>query len=211
MKSGAIPFQFDIGDVLSKLKRKASTRLGDVTINLPFISIAVSPKDKERQVARELIIRMRDRRVLSADECCDDCIDRALASLQEIRRLLIDKQVELADAQDGPLYLLIEAMVTPIRQFMTFEQSLNVPPMRSRDAGQGHYRPGDVRQAYFDGLEMLRGHLSRCLGQVAAIAGMEAPTDGLITQYHGPWLLEAYKPSPLLLEHAAEPGNSNGV
>jgi hypothetical protein len=32
----------------------------------------------------------------------------------------------------------------------------------------------------FEALEILRGHLSRCLGQIAAIAGMEAPTEGLI-------------------------------
>jgi hypothetical protein len=41
--------------------------------------------------------------VLSACECCDDCIDRALASLQEIRRTLVDKQVELYDILDGPI------------------------------------------------------------------------------------------------------------
>jgi len=40
-------------------------------------------KDRERTVARELVIRLKDRRVISAFECCDDCIDRALASLGE--------------------------------------------------------------------------------------------------------------------------------
>jgi hypothetical protein len=40
---------------------------------------------------------------------------------------------------------------------------------------------------------MLRGHLSRCLGQVAKIAGMECPDEGLIVRYQGPWQLEAYR------------------
>jgi hypothetical protein len=46
---------------------------------------------------------------------------------------------------------------------------------------------------YFDGLEILRGHLSRCLGQVTTLAGMEAPNEGIITYYQGAWQLEAYQ------------------
>ena len=65
------------------------------------------------------MIRMAERRVLNASECCDNCIDQALESLQKIRSLLVDKQVELADHTDGALYLLIEAIDEPIRQFLT--------------------------------------------------------------------------------------------
>ena len=68
MRTGDIPFRFDIKDVLSRAKQRFNKHVGDVTLNLPFISIAVSPKDKERQVARELVIRLSDRRVLSAWE-----------------------------------------------------------------------------------------------------------------------------------------------
>ena len=111
MRSGAIPFKFD----LTSLWARARRQVGSVTVSLPFISIAVSPNDLERKVARELVVRLKDRRVLSAWECCDDCIDRALASLQEIRKLLVEKQVELSDVLDGPLYLLIDAMALGIR------------------------------------------------------------------------------------------------
>ena len=111
----------------------------------------------------------------------------------EIRSTLVDKQVELSDAQDGPLHLLVDAMALGIRQFLTYEELLkrsdDAPPHRR--FGDFH-RPPDVRQAYFDALEVLRGHLSRCLGQIAAIAGMDAPTEGLIANYQGPWQVEAY-------------------
>lgn len=190
MRTGSIPFQFDLTELLKQARRHVNKRLGEVTLNLPFVSIAVNPKDRERQVAKEIVIRLRDRRVLSAWECCDECIDRALASLQEIRRTLVDKQVELADLQDGPLFLLIDAMVLGIRQFLTFEQRL-------KQAAEHTPRPPDTRQAYFDGLEIIRGHLSRCLGQIAAIAGMPAPTDGLIPNYQGAWQIEAYVPPAL--------------
>jgi len=194
MRSGVVPFKFDLRELLGRARRQVGSRLGDVTLNLPFVSIAVNPKDRERQVAREVVIRLRDRRVLSAWECCDDCIDRALASLQEIRQTLLDKQVELSDVPDGPLSLLLDAMTMGIRQFLTYEELLKrgheVPHPRFRD----FRRPADMRQAYFDALEILRGHLSRCLGQVAVIAGMETPTTGLIANYRGPWQLEAYVP-----------------
>ena len=68
MRSGTIPFKFDMTDLLARVRRQVSSRLGNVTLNLPFVSIAVNPKDRERQVAREIVIRLRDRRVLSAWE-----------------------------------------------------------------------------------------------------------------------------------------------
>ena len=131
--TNAIPFKFDMRGVMERLDRlgrevhqRGRKRLtgATVTLNLPFVNIKVEPKDREKKVARELLIRLLDRRVLSGRECCDGCIDKALASLQEIRQLLIEKQVELSDLHDGPLYLLMDAMALGIRQFLTFEQTL---------------------------------------------------------------------------------------
>jgi hypothetical protein len=198
MRSGTIPFQFDLSDVLKKVRRVASKRVGNVTLSLPFVSIAVNPKDREKQIAREIVIRLKDRRVLSAWECCDNCIEQALASLQEIRRVLVDKQVDLSDVHDGPLFLLVDAMAIGIRQFLTFEQHLQAQEKRFvGKRGSSTRRSPEDQQAYFDGLEILRGHLSRCLGQIALIAGMEAPKDGLIANYQGAWQIEAYKPLQL--------------
>ena len=154
---------FDISDIVLRARRKAKSQVvGDVTINLPFVSFGVKLDDRERTVAREVIIRLLDRRVLSAHECCDDCIDKALASLQEIRRTLVDKQVELSSMRDGPLYLLIDTMLIGIRQFLTYEELLKradaVPYYHPRFSD--FHRPPDVRQAYLDALNQLRDHLS---------------------------------------------------
>lgn len=191
MRSGKIPFKFDMRDLFSRARRQFSKHVGTVTLSLPYIlSISVNPKDPEKRAAREIVIRLKDRRVLSAWECCDDCIERALASLQEIRKVLVDKQVELSEYQDGALYLLIEAMLAGIRQFLTFEETLKLPDdVRERRHSR---EPFDRRQDYFDGLELLRNHLSHCLGQVAALAGMSAPQEGLLPHYQGPWPDEAY-------------------
>jgi hypothetical protein len=195
MRSGNIPFKFDISDLVARARRQVSKRVGNVTLSLPFISIAVNPKDRERQVARETVIRLKDRRVLSARECCDDCIDRALTSLHEIRKFLVDKQVELADYQDGPLYLLADAMLSGIRQFLTFEERLGrQSDVSSRPSSREFHRAIEAREAYFDALELLRDHLSHCLGQIAALANMGVPQGSLIADYKGPWRTDAYLP-----------------
>ena len=86
MRTATPPFKFDIGDVLGRARRLASASLGDVTLTLPFVSVTVHPKDIQKQLARELATRLKDRRVLTAWECCDGCIDQALASLPRPRR-----------------------------------------------------------------------------------------------------------------------------
>jgi hypothetical protein len=118
------PFQFDLSALLQKARRTFQKRVEGVSISLPFVSFSVRPEDREKRVAREVVIRLADRRVLNASECCDGCIDQALASLQEIRTLLVDQQVELADLTDGALYLLLDLMREGIRQFLTFEQQI---------------------------------------------------------------------------------------
>jgi len=184
------PFQFDLSTLLQKARRIFQKRVEGVSISLPFLSFSVRPDDRERRVAREIVIRMADRRVLNAFECCDGCIDQALASLQEIRALLVDKQVELADLTDGPLYLLIDFMREGIRQFLTFEQQLG-----GRDRSpqyRGPHRRREVQELYFAGLEALRTHLHRCLIQVAVIADIEIPGIAEHMRYDPAWALEAY-------------------
>ena len=99
-----MPLKFNMGELLGRAGRKWKDHVGSVTLSLPFLSFAVNPKNRERQIAREIVIRLKDRRVLSARECCDNCIDRALESLQEIRRTLLDNQVDLSDVREGRLY-----------------------------------------------------------------------------------------------------------
>jgi hypothetical protein len=172
------PFRFDLSRLISAMRR-LSGAVDGVTVRLPFVSVAVKPRDVERKVAREVVIRMADRRVLNSRECCDGCIKEALTSLEKIRRLIVDKQVELADHTHGALYLLLEAMAEAIRQFSTFEQRL-----------VGH--PRDRQQQYFAALETLRAHLHRVLLQVARVADIEIPKIVDYMRYEEAWKVEAY-------------------
>ena len=200
MREPGPPFKFDFKEVFGKVRRKLDGQMGSVSINLPFFSFSLNPDDLEEQVARELLIRMSDRRVLNAGECCDNCIDEALTSLQEIRCVLVEKQVELSRVPDSPLYLLIELQADAIRQFLTFEQRLvratpQVPAIV--DANGMYRRPPDMREQYFAALEMLRGHLSRCLAQIAKIADTAIPKTATNMPYDEAWQLEAYE-QPML-------------
>ena len=179
------PFQFDFSALLQQAQRTFQKRVDGISISLPFISFSVRPDDHEKQVAREIVIRLADRRVLNAFECCDNCIDQALSSLQEIRAFLVDKQVDLADLTDGALYLLIEFMRGAIRQFLTFEQQLQ--------DREGHSRERAAQERYFAGLEALRGHLYRCLIQVSELADLEIPNISEQMRYDAVWALDAYR------------------
>lgn len=46
MRAGNIPFRFDMTDLLRRARQRYTKHVGDVTLNLPFVSIAVNPKDK---------------------------------------------------------------------------------------------------------------------------------------------------------------------
>jgi hypothetical protein len=118
------PFKFDIGGVVTRLRR-LPVSVDGVAVTLPFVQVSIKVDDVERRVAREVVIRLSDRRVLNAFECCDDCIKRALESLQEIREAIVNKQVELSSRADGVLYALLDSIREAIRQFLTFEQRLH--------------------------------------------------------------------------------------
>jgi len=192
------PFKFDIADIIKRLRGLPVTVDG-VTITLPFVEVSVKPDKTERKVAREVVIRLADRRVLTSAECCDNCIDNALTSLQEIRKIIVDKQVELSDKTDTALYVLLDSIRDSIRQFLTFQQRLKGGKVEHKVPD--FYRTAQSRDLYFAALEMLRAHIHRTLLQVAKIAGMRGiPGPEGHMSYDGQWQLEAYKKPPALTE-----------
>ncbi len=193
MRTGAIHFQFNIANVLADVRRLPRVGLDAVPISLPFVTVMSRASEADRLIAAELVTRLADRRVLNSQECCDSCIDEALEAFQEIRASLLEVKVRLIGSTDPVLANLIELMLGPIRQFLTFEQSLRQQTPTSGE--DGRYRSHESRQVYFDALEQLRAHLSRCIGQLAVIAGLPQPLDGYHSQYSGGWDLDAYRAS----------------
>ena len=72
--------KFDVSSILQRVKTLPKLKVKGVSINLPFITIDMAASDIERKIAREVLIRLRDKRVLVAWECCDSCIKNALGA-----------------------------------------------------------------------------------------------------------------------------------
>lgn len=178
------PFKFDLSGLLKRF-RKLPVSVEGITISLPFLEITVKPDETESEVAKEVVIRLADRRVLNANECCDGCIKNALKSLREIRAILVEKQVQLSNKTDGPLYLMLDSIREGVKQFLTFEQILKK---------EKHGR--ERERIYFAALEMLRAHIHRSLLQVSKLGGIQIP--GIVDhmRYDERWQLEAYKALP---------------
>lgn len=193
------PFKFDVSDLVRRARRHTQKRVDGVTINLPFVSFSVRPDDIEQKAAREIVIRLANKRVLNAFECCDSCVEKALASLQEIRSLLVDKQVELSGQTDGAVYLIVELMLESIRQFFTFEEGLRTANPNFPGELHSRMHRADL-EPYFAALEMLRGHLFRCLSQVAIVADTTIPKIADHMRYENAWQLDAYLKPELIEE-----------
>ncbi len=193
------PFKFKADDIFRRVRQKVNANVEGTNLTLPGVTFRIRPLDIEQAVAREIAIRLKHRRVLNSFECCDDCIDKALDSLQEIKAILIDQQVKLSVAPDCTLFLLIDFMLVAIKQFLTFEQRLQRMPQPKLFVPQFHdlRRPPAQRQKYMDGLDMLRAHLHRCLRQVYAIAGFDFNQMDSTVKYSDQWDLAAYKRPPL--------------
>jgi hypothetical protein len=187
-----------VSGLVQKARRHAKKRVDGVTINLPFVSFSVRPDDLEQKAAREIVVRLSDKRGLNGSECCGSCVEQALASQPEIRSLLVDKQVELSGQTDGAAYLIVELMLEAIRQFFTFEETLRTA--NPNFPGEFHTRMHrhDL-QPYFAALEMLRGYLFRCLTQVAVMADTSIPKIAKGMRYEDAWQLDAYQ-EPKLIE-----------
>src|ERR1700722_2289642 len=181
---GKPPFKFEIAKIVNRMKSLPIAVDAKVKISIPFFELSVKPDDREKKIARELVIRMSDRRVLNSFECCDECIDSAIKSLEEIRAILVNKQVEFSDKPDSALYILMDSIRESIRQFLTFEQRRSVKHKEDRYP---------ERQGHFVALEILRGHIHRTLIQIAKIADVEIPEIPEGMRYADEWQLEVYE------------------
>jgi hypothetical protein len=174
MKQTVQPLRFDVRKLIAKGRRTLNKRVAGAQIRLPGFTFSVAPVDPEVKVARQLMVWLADRRVLTSKECCDGCIDSSLSSLLKIREYLVAKQVELADLSDGPLFFLIEFMAQGVRQFLTYEERLKME--FTHEVSRDSHRPYPQRDRYFDALAILRQHFYWALQQLAIIADMPLPS-----------------------------------
>ncbi len=175
-RRGMDDFLIDVRQLIKKGRRNLNKRIGSVQISTPAgISFRLEPHDPEVTMAKKILIYMRDRRVLKSQECCDNCIDRSLESLQKIRGYLVERQQELATLTDGALFLMTEFMLDAVRQFITYSEKLEIAYPPSGSSIPDFRRSQEARERYFAGLKRLREHCWQTLAQISHIAKTEIP------------------------------------
>lgn len=185
-------FTIDIADLVAKCRHNLNKRVVGLEITAPpGITFVVEPHDPEVTAARKIVIFLRDRRVLNASECCDNCIDHSLASLGKIREYLVGQQQELANLSDGILYLMTEFILDAIRQFMTYSEHLERDYEPSGSSIPDLRRHPQARAAYLSALNRLRRHISDTLFQVRLIAGEDPQMVPENLRFKG-WDAESY-------------------
>ena len=192
-------------ELTAKGRQRIATYVEGVSINLPFVTFNVRPDDLEQQVAREIVIRLADRRFISYGEHrCHGHTEEVIASLKEVRSMLVDKQVALAKCANGPLYLIIDFMLEGIRQLLTFEERLRKSEARFLIIPPARTLHEDKTEMLIAALLLLRDHLQRCLNQISKIADLNQADAVQKSKYIEEWQLEAYEP-PSLITNAAKP------
>lgn len=184
MKSLTEPLKFEMSSLIKKAQKIFKLSVDGITISLPFVSFSVKPDDSEKKVAREIVIRLADKRVLNSRECCLSCVKKALESIQNIRSILVDKQVDLSSHTEGILYLIIEVMLEGIRQFQTYEENLR--------SNYERFEEIEPFSLYTESLERLRTHLYLCLKQVSSVADVKLPKYSISNIKQNSWNVDVY-------------------
>ncbi|MCL5770667.1 MAG: hypothetical protein M1479_00115 [Actinobacteria bacterium] len=184
MKEIKTDLKFNFQSLLSNKIQQSKDSIDSININLPYISFSIKPKNKEKIVAKEIIIRLSDKRILNNKECCNDCIRNAVISLNEIRQFLVNKQIDLMDYTNSSLYLLIEMILESIRQFFTYIEKYEIDSKFNNSF--------EKKEIYFGALELLRSHIYRCLIQISKIASVNIPKISYRIEYNEKWELNYY-------------------
>jgi len=165
----------DVRGLTSRARRWTNKRVTKVEVNLGFIKFGLEVNDPERTAARELVFRLRDRRVLTAEECCGDCVRNSMVSLQEVRSSIVDAQEKLANLHDGQLFWLLDYILVTIRAFLTWEERSRVGQPHGGDV-EAHYKDFDNARRFRSQLDLVRAHARVALNAIGTVAEVDLDT-----------------------------------
>ncbi len=172
--------KFRIDSIVDLARKVGSFSADGVTVKLPFISFSFKPNDTEQSVAKVSIIYLKDKMFFNPrKEEGDHNIQSEIGSLRNIRKFLNKRQMDLSDHTKGGLFLIIELMLSPIRQFLTFHE---------HNSSLKEYST-----IYHEGYALLRDHLCSCISRIHQIAGIEIPEVYTYFNYDSQWNLDAYE------------------
>lgn len=138
-----------------------------VSINLPFISFTVRVDETERDVARELLICLDDRRLLKRSHSCEKPTPLAIESVGKIRDLVVQMKAKLRNHTSGALYQMLEMMHLATVEFVNFIEKNELESVPASPKTVSDFRKvsawGRARESYIN-------HMVSLVRQVAQIA-----------------------------------------
>jgi hypothetical protein len=138
-----------------------------LTLSFPFrAGITVSINSKEKDIAKEAIIMLVNRRILNASECCPSCSQQSIDSLKEIKSDLIQIEKKLINSVNGSLFYFIDSIISGVNQFLKYIEDNNFMETFPLN-----------REIYFEGFNIIRNHIVQCLYQISKIADYEIRND----------------------------------
>lgn len=173
--AGVDPFGVNVGSLTQRARQWIGRRIAGATVSATGVSFQIRATDPERDAARKLFIRLRDRRVFNAFDCCDNCVRNTLASLQEVRKILVESQVEVANFHDGDLFWIADYLRLIIREFLSWEERLRAALGPAQASKEELYIDPVYRAAYIKSLDTVRAHARAALEALADVSQMKLP------------------------------------
>ena len=137
------------------------TKIDSIGLSFPFgLNITYKPIDSIKEIAKVIIIKLIDRRILNSKECCGSCIEQSVLSLKEIKAVLINEKTKLIKQINTLLYYYVDYIIIAINTFFDFTERY-------------YEKKEEYRGLYFDALEKIRNHVAKCMKEILKIAEYE--------------------------------------
>lgn len=190
------PMEFDFSQFFTPLNNLISRNLKGVSINILGITFSFDYSKDDEKIAKEILVFLADKRVLNSKECCDNCIKDSIESILDIRKFLVQKQIELIGYETQPLFLIVEFLLETVRQFLTHSEKIK------KSYAAAHSQKSDLimhygeKEAFFSALEIFRTHIHSCFVQIAKIAKINTPKIQFRLEAQNEWHTPIYKKLP---------------
>jgi len=159
-KTGTYKLTFSIPKYKVRIQNigiSSNIKMESIGLTFPFgISTTLKPQQRDSEIAKEVIVKLIDRRILNSKECCASCIKQSVDSLKKIKSDLIGIKVRLSNRINEPLFYYVDYIVISINAFNDFIERYE----------------NDIEQNkvyYFDALEKIRNHIANCMYEISKI------------------------------------------
>jgi hypothetical protein len=185
-------FVIDVSELVGRAVEIENISNGQISISLPYVDIKVAVSDEEQVMANNLMTLITESILLRRLEFTDNNLLYAIASINEIDKLISGLKLDLLPNRLSILSIIFDLINIGIRLFHNLENPYKDEMIRKNYGLAPFEISSETRERYSSLIRILRGHINRCIIQISAIASYDLPIDNLLTKYSKPWPLVHY-------------------